>query len=140
VVGRKSGDSALRDMYLEKYRWLPYLPHAEILAEMLRHDVFVFPSLFEGLALVQGEAISQGLPVITTPNSGGTDILRPGIDSFVVPIRDPEAIAERLLQLHRDRALLQQMSDAARERAAQLGWQGYKDRTVSLVREALSLH
>jgi glycosyltransferase involved in cell wall biosynthesis len=138
LVGRKSGESELRDKYIEKYNWIPSLPHSEILAEMQRHDVFVFPSLFEGLALVQGEAISQGLPVITTPNSGGTDILRPGIDSFVVPIRDPDAIAERLMELHQDRALLQQMSDAARERASQLGWQGYKQRTVALIREALS--
>ena len=100
---------------------------------------FVFPSLFEGLALVTGEAISQGLPVITTPNSGGTDILRDGVDGFIVPIRDPEAITQRLLELHEDRALLKQMSDSARERAAQLDWRGCKDRTVEAVRTALGL-
>ena len=106
---------------------------------MRRHDVFVFPSLFEGLALVQGEAISQGLPVITTPNSGGTDILRDGVDGFIVPIRDPDAIASRLLELYQDRALLQQMSDSARERAAQLDWKACKVRTVLAVREVLGL-
>jgi glycosyltransferase involved in cell wall biosynthesis len=106
---------------------------------MRRNDVFVFPSLFEGLALVTGEAISQGLPVITTPNSGGTDILRDGFDGFIVPIRDAEAITERLLQLHGDRALLQQMSDSALQRAGQIHWQGYKERTVAAVREALGL-
>jgi alpha-maltose-1-phosphate synthase len=137
VIGRKVGQSALLDKYCERHRWLSSLPHHEILAEMRRHDVFVFPSLFEGLALVQGEALSQGLPVITTPNSGGTDILRDGIDGFIVPIRDPEAITTRLLQLYGDRKLLRQMSESARERAAQLDWAACKARTVSAVREAI---
>jgi glycosyltransferase involved in cell wall biosynthesis len=104
---------------------------------MSRHDVFVFPSLFEGLALVQGEALSQGLPVITTSNSGGADILRDGVDGYIVPIRDSDAIAERLLAFCDDRAILQQMSEAARERAVQLDWQASKTRTVDAVKEAL---
>jgi glycosyltransferase involved in cell wall biosynthesis len=137
VIGRKVGQSDLLDTSCAKYRWIASVPHAEILSEMRQHDVFVFPSLFEGLALVTGEAISQGLPVITTPNSGGTDILRDGVDGFIVPIRAPEAITERLLQFHADRALLKQMSDSARERAGQLTWQGYQDRLVSAVRETL---
>jgi starch synthase len=139
IIGGKVGQSELLDKYCQKHRWIPSLPHHEILAEMRDHDVFVFPSLFEGLALVQGEAISQGLPVITTPNSGGTDILRDGIDGFIVPIRDPEAITSRLLELYQDRALLQQMSDSARERAAQLDWKACKVRTVLAVREVLGL-
>jgi alpha-maltose-1-phosphate synthase len=138
VIGRKVGQSDLLDENCAKYRWIASVPHAEILSEMRQHDVFVFPSLFEGLALVTGEAISQGLPVITTPNSGGTDILRDGIDGFIVPIRDPEAITERLLQFHADRALLKQMSDSARERAGQLTWQGYQARLVSAVRAVLN--
>jgi starch synthase len=138
VIGRKVGQSQALDRQCEKYRWISSLPHAEILAEMRGHDVFVFPSLFEGLALVMGEAISQGLPVITTPNSGGTDILRHGVDGFIVPIRDPEAITARLLELYHDRALLRRMSDSARERASQLDWRASQERTVSAVRAVLA--
>jgi glycosyltransferase involved in cell wall biosynthesis len=144
VIGRKVGESRSLDECCSQHRWLSSLAHAEILAEMRRHDVFVFPSLFEGMALVLGEAISQGLPVITTPNSGGMDILRDGPDGysggFIVPIRDPEAITARLLELHADRALLQRMSDSARERAAQLTWLAYKNRTLDIVREAMDGH
>jgi alpha-maltose-1-phosphate synthase len=104
---------------------------------MRQHDVLVFPSLFEGFGLVIGEALSQGLPVITTANTGGPDILRDGQDGFIVPIRDSEAIAQRLLQLHEDRQLLKQMSDSARQRAAQLHWQSYKDGTIAAVRDKL---
>ncbi len=138
IIGRKVGSSELLDQYCEKHRWISTLPHPEILGEMQNHDVFVFPSLFEGMALVTGEALSQGLPVITTPNSGGADILRDAVDGWIVPIRNPAAITERLLQLHDDRTLLKQMSDSARQRAAQLDWQGYKDRTIQLVRDILA--
>jgi glycosyltransferase involved in cell wall biosynthesis len=137
VIGRKVGQSDALDRACAKHRWISSVPHTEILAEMRRHDVFVFPSLFEGLALVNGEAVSQGLPVITTPNSGGTDILRDGLDGFVVPIRDADAIAERLLQFHDDRELLKRMSDSALEQALALDWSGYKQRTVAMVREVL---
>ena len=137
IIGRKVGQADLLDQACQKYRWISSLPHHEILAEMRRHDVFVFPSLFEGLALVQGEALSQGLPVITTPNSGGADILRDGVDGYIVPIRDPDAITSRLLEFHDDRALLKRMSDAAREQAAVLDWKACKARTVAAVREAI---
>lgn len=139
VVGRKVGQSDALDKACEKHRWISSLPHSEVLAEMSRHDVFVFPSLFEGLALVQGEALSQGLPVITTPNSGGADILRDGIDGYIVPIRDSDAIAARLLAFHEDRTLLRQMSESARERAVQLDWRASKARTVDAVRESLAI-
>ena len=138
LIGRKVGNSELLDKYCATHRWISSLPNGEILAEMRQHDVFVFPSLFEGMALVTGEALSQGLPVITTPNSGGADILRDEVDGWIVPIRDPEAITARLMQLHDDRALLKQMSDSARAQAVQLDWQGYEDRTVKLVREILA--
>ena len=139
VIGRKVGQSDALDQACQKHRWIASLPHSEILAEMHRHDVFVFPSLFEGLALVQGEALSQGLPVITTPNSGGADILRDGIDGYIVPIRDADAITERLLAFHADRTLLQQMSESAREGASQLDWSASKARTVAAVKDALGL-
>lgn len=137
VIGRKAGSSAALDRCCERYRWLPSVSHEQILAEMRAHDVFVFPSLFEGLALVNGEAISQGLPVITTRNSGGSDILRDGEDSFLVPIRDADAIAARLMQLREDRELLKRMSDRALERAAELTWQSYRERTVDAVRATI---
>ncbi len=138
VIGRRSTEEcAALNAACARYRWIASLPHPQVLEEMRAHDVFVFPSLFEGLALVLGEAISQGLPIITTPNSGGEDILRDGIDSFLVPIRAPQAIAERLLRLHEDRDLLKSMSDAALDRARALSWAEYQQRVVTAVRTVI---
>ena len=60
-------------------------------------DVFVLPSVCEGSAMVVYEALSWGLPVITTYNSGS--IIRDGIDGSIVPIRNPQAIADGLVTI-----------------------------------------
>jgi starch synthase len=137
VIGRKVGQSDALDRFCAEHRWIESLPHALILEEIGRHDVLVFPSLFEGFGLVIGEALSRGVPVITTPHTGGPDILRDGQDGFIVPVRDAEAIVERVLALHGDRELLRTMSASALERAGQFTWQRYRDATVEAVRQAL---
>jgi glycosyltransferase involved in cell wall biosynthesis len=92
-------------------------------------DLFLLPSICEGSATVCYEALAAGLPVITTENAGS--VVRDGIDGFIVPIRDPGAIAERLENLHRDRALLESMSRAALERAREFTVEKYAERLLS---------
>lgn len=140
VIGRKpSVFCAPLEDALHKHRWIESLPREKILAEMRHHDVFVFPSLFEGFGLVVTEALSQGLPVITTPHTCGPDVLTEGVDGFVVPIRNPQAIAEKLDLLHRDRERLHSMSEAARKKAGSLTWESYRRGVVSVVRDALAV-
>jgi glycosyltransferase involved in cell wall biosynthesis len=86
VIGRKTGgDCKPLDEALSRCRWIPSLPRERILEEMRGHDVLVFPSLFEGFGLVVTEALSQGLPVITTNRTCGPDVLNEGIEGFLVP-------------------------------------------------------
>ena len=80
------------------------------------HDVLVSPSLFEGFSLVILEAMSQGLPAITTPNSGGSDVIADGVDGFIVLIRSEGAIVEKILWLDRDRNRLMDMCREAEKR------------------------
>jgi len=137
VIGRKSTAAcAVLDVALQKHRWIESLPREKILEEMRGHDVLVFPSLFEGFGLVVTEALSQGLPVITTPHTCGPDVLTEGEDGFLVPIRNPQAIAEKLELLHRDRERLAAMSEAALRKAKTLTWESYRRGVVSVVREA----
>lgn len=139
VVGRKPAEAcAALEGALKKHRWIESLPREQILAEMRAHDVLVFPSLFEGFGLVVTEALSQGLPVITTPHTCGPDVLTEGEDGFIIPIRDPRAIAEKLELLHRDRERLAAMSIAARKKAETLTWESYRQGVVEVVREALA--
>ncbi len=121
VAGCPALDAAVR-----AHRWIPTAPHAEVLAEMERQDVLVFPSLFEGFGLVILEAMSRGLPVITTAHTAGPDLIEDGRDGFLVPIRSAAAIAEKLELLHREPARLAAMRAAARAQAAARTWPAYR--------------
>jgi len=103
------------------------------LRQMALHDVFVLPSLHEGFALVLLEAMSQGLPLIATSNTGIGDILTDEREGFLIPIRSADAIVEKLEQLIRNRELLAEMSAAAKRTAAQCSWDGYERRLVSIL-------
>lgn len=87
-------------------------------------DVFCLPTIEDGYGLVLGEALSYGLPLITTTNSGGLDLITEGIEGFIVPIRDVVAIHEKLKLLSSDTKLLDKMKLAALSKAAGMnGWE-----------------
>jgi glycosyltransferase involved in cell wall biosynthesis len=75
-------------------------------------DVFVLPTISDGFAITQLEAMAHGLPVITTPNCGR--VVTDGLDGFIVPARDSAALAERLQTLLEDPERVQAMGEAAR--------------------------
>jgi len=137
LIGKRVGDCRALDAACRKHRWIPSLPHSEVLRQIQRHDVMVFPSLFEGFGLVLLEAMSRGVPVIATPNGAAPDILKDGEDGFIVPIRNAEAIAERLQTLCLDPERLAAMSEAAIRTAARHSWARYGERLVAAVRQTL---
>ena len=100
-------------------------PHGDVLKLMDTCDVLVLPSIAEGRALVQQEAMSRGLPIIVTRNAGGEDLVVEGQTGFLVPMRSPEAIAEKVNWVADHTDQLQWMSNCARQKAASISWQGY---------------
>jgi alpha-maltose-1-phosphate synthase len=119
-------------------QWIGSVPHAKLLEEMTRAHVFVLPSLIEGLALVIMEALAAGLPVITTPNSGGTECIDEGVNGFIVPIRDAKAITDRLASLFDDEDRRFTMASAALTKAGRLTWARYEQRIAALVQKAIA--
>jgi alpha-maltose-1-phosphate synthase len=84
--------------------WSRSLSHP-LLAERLRSaDIFVLPSLEEGLARTPLEALACGLPIVVTSHTGANDAVTPGVNGEVVPIRDASAIAQAIL-VWRDKVL-----------------------------------
>ena len=108
--------------------YLGQIPRSHVAEEFLRADVFVLPTLAEGMALVHLEAMACGVPVITTPHCGS--VVRDGVDGFLIPIRDHNILADRLQQLLQDRPLRQRMSRLARERASHYTWARYGERLL----------
>ncbi|MEW6306723.1 MAG: glycosyltransferase family 4 protein [Verrucomicrobiota bacterium] len=78
--------------------WSPPLPHPELAQRLQSADLFLLPSLEEGLARTALEAMACGLPVIVTPHTGANDFVQPGVNGEIVPIRDPRAIADAILK------------------------------------------
>ncbi len=113
-------------------------PHAQVLELMELCDVFVLPSIVEGRALVQQEAMTCGLPLIVTRNAGGDDLIVEGQTGFLVPIRSPEAIAEKLTWMADHRSQVAGMSNAARDKAALLTWESYGDKVTGQLRKELA--
>ncbi len=94
-------------------------------------DVFLLPSLCEGSATVVYEALSAGLPVICTFNTGS--VVRDNVDGYIVPIRDGEAIAEKLLHLAGHLGIRADMSANAASRAKQFSLTAYRDRLLDAI-------
>lgn len=137
LVGTKTVENcAPLNAAVARHRWIPSLPHDEILREMSRADVFVFPSLFEGFGLVLLEAMSQGLPIIATAHTAAPDLITEGESGFIVPIRSAQAIAEKLDLLAHDSRLLSAMSHAARETAVRYTWEQYRARLSQALGES----
>lgn len=119
----------------ENVEFLGALPQNQLAGIMSSSHVLVLPSIEEGLALVQAQALACGCPLISSLNSGGEDLFTDGIEGFLVPIRSAESIAEKLQQLADDPALQQRMSEAALRRVRQMGgWKEYGDEWTALLR------
>ena len=116
--------------------YLGYLPPSQLVHYFSSSHAFVLPSIDDGFGMVQAQAMACGCPVIATTNTGAEDLFTDGKEGFIVPIRDPQALADRMQQLADDPQLQQRMSAAALERVRSLGgWQQYGDRWVQLLTE-----
>ncbi|MEN9573044.1 MAG: hypothetical protein RL514_899 [Verrucomicrobiota bacterium] len=101
-------------------------PQTELPRWMSRSHVLVLPSLSDGFGLVMGQAMACGCPVIASENSGGPDLIEPGVTGFIIPAAQSEPLRERLQQLADDPLLQQSLAEHALAHARELGgWDTY---------------
>lgn len=108
----------------------PCRSHEDVLKLMQTCDIFCLPSIVEGRALVMQEAMSQGLPLIITPNTGGEDLINENETGFLIPIRSPKAIAEKIMWYVNNRSCVEEMGYKARCWAANYTWKKYSQRII----------
>lgn len=109
--------------------FLGLVPNANLPKIFSAAHVFILPSIEEGLAIVQGEAMACGCPVIATPNSGAQDLFTDGQEGFIVPPRSVESLTDRLQLLADDATLRNQMGENAIKRVSSIGgWNQYGER------------
>jgi glycosyltransferase involved in cell wall biosynthesis len=132
MAGKFVSDSAVFNPYRDSVTFLGNLSQRQLADVYRRANVFVFPTLLEGMPLVVLEAMASGLPVITTSHGPG-DIVRDGVDGFIVPIRDSEAIVERLEFLRANPEARVAMGRSARARALEFTWKAYCEKAADVV-------
>ena len=108
---------------IPRVKHVPFMPRSQLPAVYANADVYVLPSLVEGFGLTALEAMASGLPVVLSEHTFGSDVITDGVEGYVVPIRDPESIAERLHLLAADPDRRREMGLAARSRAEQYPWE-----------------
>jgi glycosyltransferase involved in cell wall biosynthesis len=109
-------------------------PNHEVLELMATCDVFCLPSIVEGRALVMQEAMSQGLPLIITANTGGEDLIIEGETGFLVPIRSPEIIAGKINWFLENRKKIPAMGNMAKLHAGKLTWANYTTQIINSIK------
>lgn len=118
--------------YEGKYKWLGHIPQKELHKYYSQGSVFVMPSIEEGLSMVQLQAMACGLPLVCTTNTGGEDIIYDGKNGFVVPIRNTEALKEKLVYLYSNPEICKKMGQSAKERVSSgFTWDDYGSKIIS---------
>jgi alpha-maltose-1-phosphate synthase len=128
IVGAVQDDmrSLLATLPTDNVVFTGSLPQQELAKQMSASHLLVLPSIEEGLALVQGQAMACGCPVLATAATGAEDLFTDGEQGFIVPDRDLDALSERMQQIADDPALQRRLSEAALLRVKDLGgWDQY---------------
>lgn len=134
IVGNKVvPDCEPLNKALLKHKWYPSLPHAEVLKLMCTHDVFVFPSLFEGFGLVISEAMSQGVPVITTDRTAGGDFIKHDENGWLIEAGSTEALRNQIEDLISNRSKIQEIGEEAKKTAKKRPWGVYSKEMVEVI-------
>lgn len=136
VGGTVGSGDGLRAYLGNNIRHVPSIAFLDLHPYYQLGSIFVIPSLHESGVLAIHEALASGLPVIATPNCGS--VVRDGVDGFLVPIRDVEALKEKILLLYQKRQLREEMGKRARQRAEEFTWAAYQQRVAELFRALLT--
>lgn len=116
----------------------PAMERSELFSLMGFHHCFVLPSAFEGYGLVIVEALSRGLPVISTKYTAAGDLMIDGRAGLVVPASDSIHLASAILNMARNPSVLSQYSRNAVHLADGLNWETYAEIVSNKIEEVVS--
>ncbi len=100
--------------YSSSFRHLGIIPHRELYKYYSQGSLFVNFALEDGFALALLEAMACGLPVICTYNTGAKDIVRDGVDGYILPTQDVEALKEKIAYFYQNQNRAREMGEQAR--------------------------
>ena len=130
VLGQPSLPMEFYRKQFSDFQYFPPCSNQKVREIMMKHDMLVLPSIIEGRALVQQEALSCGLPIIVTPNTGGEDLVEEGLTGNLVPIQSPEKLAQCILKNLEERNSLKEKKVECLTKAQQYSWEEYASKII----------
>ena len=125
----------------ERIKYFGSKPQSSLSWYYSQADVFSLLSMEEGLAMVQAQAMACGLPIICTTNTGGEDLIQEGRSGFVIPIRDINALKNKILFLFENRLACKEMGIAAKQRVQDtFSWNNYGENIINEYKRVLLLN
>lgn len=118
---------------LEKHRYLGAVSHVQLLYEMGKNDILLFPSLCDGFGLVITESMSQGTPVIASVNSAGRDLIENNYNGWLIPVADSKIIGNILNMIIEMPQLVELNGKNATQTALNRPWSKYENDIVNFI-------
>lgn len=114
----EGNSSSMSEEFMRAQTAIHYLGHQNNIRHILsQSDIFVLPSYREGLPRTTMEAMSMGLPIITTDVVGCRETVENGVNGFIIPPKDSLALAEAIEHLLKDENLRKKMGKESRLKA-----------------------
>jgi len=130
ILGQPSMPMEFYRKQFAEFAYFPPCSNQKVREIMKVHDALVLPSIVEGRALVQQEALACGLPIIVTPNAGGEDLVEEGITGHLVPIRSPEKMAEAILSMIENKNPKEEIRQLCQKKAILYTWANYAQNII----------
>jgi len=99
-------------------------------------DIFVIPSIAEVVQITLLEAFHYGLPVISTPVGHNNDLIKDGINGFLIPKKDPESISNKILELNKNPELINKFSRGGLKTAQNHLWKNCINQWIRVFKES----
>lgn len=110
---RKELEREINNLGLQNFVFLPGFAKTEEIMNLT--DIFVMSSLWEGLSIVLLEAMDAGKPIVATKVSGANEVIEDGVNGFLVPIKNPLALAEKIIKLIQNKDLREKLGKKAKD-------------------------
>ena len=137
IIGSDTGDKDFFKNKLNHENIIVYghIPHSRLNNIINKCHVFVLPSIEDGYGLVVLQAAAAGCPIIVSENAGASDFITNNKCGFIVPVKNSNAITDKLQLLADDKDLLNELSLNAINHAKGNTWSDYVDKLNNLILE-----
>lgn len=129
LIGKiEKGLEHLVDNLPSNIKYIEYVPNNKLNEYYSNSNLFILPSLSDSFSLATLEAMASGLPIIVTENVGAKDFVQNDVNGYIVPIKNSEALKEKIVYLYNNTDIARNMGSEARKVALQVTWEQYEKR------------